>query len=284
MNNQGVHPKTSVITSIPALAAALRETCKQTQPLTASRHLFTEPPSPFYQIDAKTPDAEARAAAHLIQEISERLRRLTEAYGEWDKFEPSAYFDLSKAQAAHLVRVVERVSTVYVSFLADVYLPSFQEAELFWFDTFHPVYHATVSNRSDAARNGIRFDGQSRTSDPYLNNLATAGSPATEILDPRYSVEKMIDLWNNLITVAAEARKILAEHIGYLAVNGSQEERARWRSVWNHPPSRGIAADLCPALNTLPTLTLSIEFPLPAHRQPGRKKRLYIQRQKRRTR
>ena len=263
-----------VISSIPALAAALRQTHHRAKPQSTTRLLFLDPAASFYQFDAKTPAAEARAAGHLVGEIAERLRRLTDAYGEWDHFEPAAFFDLTDLQAEHLVQVVERVSTVHVSFQVDAFLPSFQRSEQFWADTFYPAYHANA--------HASRLPTSSSTNLPINHGKGRdMERTATHGLEPIEPIESahlpMIEQWNTLLQVARQTRNLLIQHIGYLAVNGSQEERARWRDAWAEPPARGIAADLCPSLQTVPTLTLSMEFPLPAYRQPGRKKRLRIQ-------
>src|SRR4029079_18100240 len=81
---------------------------------------------PMYQVPDGADGEEAVAAAHVVSAISERLRRLATAYAEWDTFDAPAYFDLSEAHSADMVRLVERVSTVHVVFFADLLLPSFQ--------------------------------------------------------------------------------------------------------------------------------------------------------------
>ena len=68
------------------------------------------------------------SAARLVSDLAERLRRLANAYGEWEEFEVEPYFDLYGEQTALLVHVSERVSTVHVIFFADAVLPSFQAA------------------------------------------------------------------------------------------------------------------------------------------------------------
>jgi hypothetical protein len=59
-----------------------------------------------------------------------------------------------------------------------------------------------------------------------------------------------------------------------LAAGGGSEERARWRWAWARPAALGVAPALLPALDDVPTLTLAVDFPLPAARQPGRLRRL----------
>ncbi|MEM7131351.1 MAG: hypothetical protein AAF702_33870 [Chloroflexota bacterium] len=327
MDSYAMEPNAEVIASIPALAAAIRQTHRLPPPLATTHLLFATPPSSFYQIQAKTLEAEARAVGHLVSEVAERLRRLAEAYGEWERFDPAAYFDLSEMQAEYLVQVIERMSTVYVVFRIDAFLPTFQQAESFWVQSFYPAYHTILTESNRIGFNGEHSEAESNISRPPSNGinlsddmalndllshggnikkngledeLDTAGmggahadrssnesfihSPEVDAstIDQYEIIEtihpQMVEKWMNLLHVVRMARKLLLEQIGYLAVNGSQEERSRWRHAWQEPPSRGIANDLCPPLQALPTLTLSIEFPLPAYRQPGRKQRLRIQR------
>ena len=75
---------------------------------------------------------EAQAAATIVGDVAERLRRLGTAYGEWKHFDAPAYFDIPQPQADLLLTVVERVSSVYVHFQMDLLLPSFGAAESYW--------------------------------------------------------------------------------------------------------------------------------------------------------
>lgn len=252
------------LSSIPSLAAAIRESKTRGWPHSSTAQLLSEPFAPFYQIQAKSLDAEARAVAHLTCEIAERLRRMDNAYAEWNSFDPTAFFDMSQIQADHLIRVVERFSTVYVVFFVDALLPTFWTAEQFWVERFMPAYHSAHSTHSHA-------DSVDAGSHPGESLPPTS---AFQIDYSRSVLPSMIEKWENLLYVSREARRILADHIGYLAVNGSQEERARNRNSWSIPPSPGLPQSLCPDLTLLPTLTLSFEFTLPAVRQRGRLQRL----------
>lgn len=209
---------------------------------------------PMYQIQQGDIAAEATAVAHVVVNIADRLRRLGDAYGEWQQFDAPAYFDLSQEQTARLVKVVERVSTVHVRFCADLLLPTFQETALFWQQTFAPAYHR------------LRHD-------PPM------GIEAYQPAQPA-----MLAHWQQLGLVLQAARAMLADDIGFLATNAAHEERMRWRMWWSTPAVGGLDQQLTPNLTDIPTLTLSFEFPLPSHRQPERLRRLRANRERRRTR
>ncbi|HQY92280.1 hypothetical protein [Caldilinea sp.] len=226
---------TSTIVSIPALAAALCTGHENASLAPVENGLQARVLAPMYRLAPGSVTEEAHAAAQLAGEVTERLRRLKRAYGEWQMFEPGPYFDLSPAQVALLTRVSERVSTVHVVFSIDALLPAFQLA------------------RAYAAR-FLPLTGSAEHSDMVYATLASH--------------------WRRMLDVVHTARQHLSHDIGFLALNGAAEERARW---W--PAYRSAAAgDLRPwcvqAPDDLPSLTLTVEFPLPAYRQPGRKRRL----------
>jgi len=172
----------------------------------------------------------------LVGETAERLRRLTRAYGEWRVFEAGPYFDLTVAQAGLLTRVVERAATVHVVFYVDALLPSFQDA------------HRTAAQAAMQAAASVEHD--------EMIYRMLAGQ------------------WRRLLEVIDTVRTALAHDINFLAFNGAMEEQARWAHVQHGAPGSPIAPwTLTPAC-ALPTLTLSVDFPIPAFRQPGRKRRL----------
>lgn len=214
---------------------------------------------PMYRVSGNGVQAEAEAAANVLSEISDRLRRLPSAYGEWKHFDTEAYFDLLPQQAARLVRVSERVSTVHAAVFADLLLPSYQTAEAFWFRHFWGDYRA------------------------LHNNLTYGTEPLPDVARfYEQSQPRMAAYWLRLLDVIERARSALGTDVGFLAVNGSEDERARWRQAWNQPPALGLDPVLMPPPQAIPTLTLSIDFPLPASRQPGRLRRLRINRARRR--
>jgi hypothetical protein len=92
----------------------------------------------------------------------------------------------------------------------------------------------------------------------------------------------MIERWERLVAVLSQARHLLADDVSYLMMNNAQEERARWTKLWNPNPPSLLDPALLPALRTVPTLTLSFEFLLPAERQAGRVRRLRRSRDRRR--
>jgi hypothetical protein len=254
----------SVITSAPALAAALRET-DHIEAATWIGDLFpADALVPMYQVNNGSIDEEAAAAAHVVSETAERLRRLADAYAEWSTFDASAYFDLSERQAAQLVRVHERISTVYVTFQADLLLPSFRKAESFWVGRFCPIYHAAYL--CSAQHPGLRGEEEPDAEIQFLSEIQP----------------EMIARWRHLLQVLQHARTTLMNDIGFLSANGSQDERARWQYAWEQRPARCLAAALRPALSQVPTLSLAYEFPLPAYRQSGRRRRLQQHRERQR--
>jgi len=259
------HP---ALASTPALAAALRRTQRRLalpEPLAVL--LRRNPLVQMYRIpagdagaigDAATENAatedvttEAQAAAHVLLAVAERLRRLAAAYGEWTEFDVEAYFDLSVTQAARLVHVVERVSTVHVVFYADQLLPAFQTAAACWQTDFRPAYLAL--------RRVLQADRAPRTA-----ALAYADR----------SLPRMVARWERLVQVVQATRAVLSDELGYWAANGSDEERAQWRWAWPLDPAPGLPDALLPSLSQTPTLTLAVDFALPAYRQPGRLRRL----------
>jgi len=189
--------------------------------------------APMYRIDSRNPKAEAVAAARVAGEVAERLRRLADAYGAWPAFEPGPYFDLRPGQVSMLVRVTERASTVHVAFVVDALLPSFQ---------------ATVEA-------GIA--------------LPATAKPAEA--EGREAWARLADHWAHMAAVLGEARRLLADDVGFLATNAADDERNRWRPYWRtHCGGLLGHADL----DSVPTLTLTTNFPLPAARQPHRLRRM----------
>jgi hypothetical protein len=240
-----------LLTSTPALAAALRSMATPSFRLPSADVDRRDALVPMYQLQANM-SGEAEAAAHLVSNIADRLRRLADAYGEWALFDAPAYFDLSYNQAERLVRLVERVSTVHIVFFVDQLLPSFQQAAHCWSEQYALAYGQL---RQGIDTGELSF-GQTQT--------------------------LMLMQWQQLLQVLQGTRQLLANDIGFLATNGAEEERNRWRTWWSKPPARGLDIQLTPALHTIPTLTLSFDFPLPTHRQPDRLRRLRGNRERRR--
>jgi len=207
----------------------------------------------MYQIGGPNGISEVDAAAHVVGEVIERMRRLNDAYGEWQQFDSPAYFDLTKSQARCLVRLSERVSTVHVTFYADLLLPSFQQMLRYWAQTFVPTYQ--------------QMDQRAEAYDTFFT-----------IVQPT-----LIEQWQQVWTVVTQTRRLLLEDVSFLAANGGQEERVRWRRWWEQPSAPSLDPRLTPELGQLPTLTLSLDFPLPAHRQPHRLRRLRRSRDRRRA-
>lgn len=208
--------------------------------------------APMYHIPNKEVAEEATAAAHVVSQIVERLRRLAAAYGEWDRFDAPAYFDLSCEQTAALVKIVERVSTVHVVFFCDLLLPTFRNAATFWSERFTPAF--------------IEMHQEPILAEQVLCELQPV----------------MVERWKRLVEVIRGARAILADDVGFLAANGAHDERERWQRWWAASARPGLDEVLTPPLAQVPTLTLTLDFALPAHRQPDRLRRLRANRDRRR--
>ncbi len=224
------------LVSAPALAAALRVVDRLPEFLAASPLLNLHDVVPMYCIEADTLESEVEAAVQLVSNLVERLRRLPAAYGEWQVFEPGPYFDLTEGQVAHLLTIDERVSTVRVTFFADALLPAFQQLAVDLLVNLAPNWPEVCYQ-------------------PDVQRAAALG-------------------WQRLASVLTAARQRLRDDIGFLASNDAAEERLRWSWLWKAPTALGLLPDLSADLDTIPTLTLTVDFPLPAFRQPGRLRRL----------
>jgi len=247
------HPQAK-IRSIPSLAAALRETDKRPLQQTSHQGFSADALVPMYAIRTGNASEEAESVANFVTDLSERLRRMGAAYGEWKTFDSSAYFDLVPEQRDWLVEIVEQVSTVHVVFFVDLLLPSFRSAEAYWAERFYPAYQAV--HAPDAQPAQTQAD-----SDDFIDFFET--------VQP-----EMVQRWLHLADVAQQARQILIDDVGYLATNGSQEERLQHSIAWQQNAAPNIDLALRPTVESIPTLTLSFEFTLPAHRQPKRLQRL----------
>jgi hypothetical protein len=263
----------NAISSTPALAAALRQSHRRLELPAPFRSLLAgDPLVQMYRVpppslgrsklNGNAPfltevgiDEEAQAAAHMLLAVADRLRRLNGAYGEWRRFDASAYFDLPDLLAERLVRVVERVSTVHAIFFADLLLPAFQTAEAFWLERYRTQYRVLRAQLHNGSLNG--------------------GAPLGPLMAfADHCQPQMVEHWVRLVQVVTRTRALLSDELGYWAASGGDDERARWQHIWQRPPAPGMAAVLLPDVAALPTLTLAVDFPLPAYRQPGRLRRL----------
>lgn len=244
-------PTPPALTSVLALAATLR--AMDCTPGAETLHdLYTHDALvPLYDVSGESSADEAASAVQALEDISDRLRRLHDAYGEWRQFDAGAYFDLSHPQTRRLLRVSERVSTVHVTFYADLLLPSFRAAEHHWYYCFCPSY----------AR--------------LLDALRSHTEPADAVNDfTQRAQPEMIRLWTRLYDVVQRAYAQIQGESAHLYAYLCNEERARWTQSWHRAPASAIDPLLVADVGRLPTLTLSTEFPLPASRQPGRLRRL----------
>lgn len=238
------------IRSLPGLAAGIRQTDRFALPVSVASLFEQSPIVPAYQVEDGTVEREVGAAAETIGFAADKLRRLIGAYGEWRVFDAPAYFDLYPEQTALLVHISERVSTVHVTFYADLLLPTFRRAERIWAEEFFPAYQAASPFASH------------RRKSVYREHFAEIDQP------------KLLAYWERLWAVIQGARRILSDDIGFLASSGGSDERNRWRTAWQSRTAPGLDERLLPSLDTIPTVTLTMTFPLPIHRQPGRLRRL----------
>ncbi len=125
-----------MLVSAPALAAALRAV-DQLPGGAFQPALHLDELVAMYRIEAGA--GEVASALRVLGDVGERLRRLGAAYGEWQRFEPEPYFDLRPHQAAELLHISERVTTVHAVCFADALLPSFQAALAYFLDDFVPA-------------------------------------------------------------------------------------------------------------------------------------------------
>jgi hypothetical protein len=252
------------INSIPALAAAIRTVDRDLFAPRTSRMLAGEKLVPMYRVRDISPDSETRDSLRVVEHVVDRLRRLAEAYGAWQDFDVGAYFDLTEDQASRLVMVTERVSTVHVVFQTDLLIPTFRSAIAFWAGQFVAAHSSSFSRIDSPWRAGapLAFD----------DDFALDTQPS------------MLTRWNRLLGVVEEVRATLVDDPGFVATLATQETQMRWRRLWASAPAEGLSQQLRPDLMSIPTLTLSFDFPLPAHRQPGRLRRLRLNRERRQKR
>ena len=239
------------IRSLPGLAAGIRQTDRFALPVSVAALFEQRPIVPVYHVTDGAVEREAHAAAETIAVVADKLRRLIGAYGEWRAFDACAYFDLYPEQTALLVHISERVSTVHVTFYADLLLPTFRRTERVWVEEFFPAYQAAHPFARPQDRPSV-----------YREHFVAMDQP------------KLLAYWERLWAVIGAARRILRHDIGFLASSGGEDERNRWRSSWDRRPAAGLDARFLPALETIPTVTLTMIFPLPVHRQSGRLRRL----------
>lgn len=239
--------------SLPALACDLRFAALpavESRGALAALHDLAQ----VYRAPENEPLAEATGAAYAVAHAVDRLQRLPAAYGEWGHFDAAAYFDLSRAQAELLVRVTERATSVHVTFFADLLLPSMRRALRTW---VQGDWHG-----ADGALDGEHFE-----------HWATAERT------------RLAEDWQRAAEMALEVRALLLANIGFLATNDGNEERWHWAREAERRSSdgAGLAGRLWaggdPA--SAPTLTLAVDFPLPAWRQPDRTRRLRRNRDRR---
>lgn len=249
--NRGNQPAGSLIRSVPALAAKIRQIDRCALPASSTQVFSTRTLAPAYRVQNHTGAKEAQTAVTVVAQVAERLRRMAKAYGEWKEFDISAFFDLWPEHARRLVALEERVSTVSVTFFADMLLPSFRRIEQYWAQEFFPAYQAAQS---------------------FARGTEDCSSFTAHFLE--FEQPKMCAYLGKLMAVVFDARRELWNDISFMGATAGGDEKAHWQWAWRSSPPPGLDERLLPPLRQLPTLTLGVEFPLPAYRQPDRVRRL----------
>ena len=247
----GNPPRDALTRSVPALAAQIRQIDRCALPASATQVFSTRSLSPAYTVQNHSGAKESQTAVTTVSQVADRMRRMAKAYGEWKEFDISAFFDLWPEHARRLIALEERVSTVNVTFYADMLLPSFQRVEQYWAQEFFPAYQSAQS-----------FARGTENSSIFTAHFLEFEQP------------KMCAYLDKLMAIVSDARRELWNDIGFLGATAGGDEKANWQWAWRIPPPPGLDERLLPPLRQLPTLTLGIEFPLPAYRQPDRLRRL----------
>jgi hypothetical protein len=253
------------LTSLPALAAALRRMDNWAHGGSVQALLRREPLVPAYQVQGETVAEEAASAVRVLTTIADRLRRMRGAYGEWTEFDAGAFFDMTPAQVHRFLHIQERLTTVHAVCYVDLLLPSYQEAEAYWLDSFRTRYHGLTAFLQDGS---VEIDDAIAT----LEDADTI--PEGDVARFEAGLAEMTARWERLLAVVHAIRATLAEDIRFWAISGAVDERAMWQEEWTRDPAPGLPAALTPSLRDTPTVTLATEFPLPLERQPGRLRRL----------
>ena len=247
----GNPPRGALTRSVPALAAQIRQIDRCALPASATQVFSTRTLAPAYRVQNHSGAKESQTAVTTVSQVADRMRRMAKAYGEWKEFDITAFFDLWPEHARRLVALEERVSTVNVTFYADMLLPSFQRIEQYWAHEFFPAYQSAQS---------------------FARGSENCSSFTAHFLD--FEQPKMCAYLEKLLTIVSDARRELWNDIGFLGATAGGDEKADWQWAWRIPPPPGLDERLLPPLRQLPTLTLGVEFPLPAYRQPDRVRRL----------
>lgn len=224
--------------SLPELAFALQ--CPGiVAPLTDCALASLTGVAQAYQVRRSSIEAEAASAAHAVRHAVDRLQRMARAYGEWSAFDAAAYFDLTEDQVELIVQLNERVTTVHVTFYADLLLPRFQMAL---------QAHAEL-----------------------MTALQYGDAQSLQVVGPPGSGERALKAWEDAAQVTRLARRLLSGDIGYMTVGSGHEEQWCWQREADSASARPNSR---PDIRGAPSLALVIDFPLPAWRQPGRVRRL----------
>lgn len=207
--------------------------------------------APMYEIRSGDLAREVRAADHVIRQVTDRLYRLAAAYGEWDEFDVEAYFDCTEEQTQRLICIEEQEGALQITFFADLLMPSYQTALIYFYDQWLPAYYL-LWDRLYGRRSLAKIDSR------FANEVQP----------------QMVAHWQQVTAVIQQTRDQLYDDIGFLTMSAGYEERERWQPYWNTSSTTGLSHLLQPELEDVPTLTLVSNFPLPTAQQEGRQERL----------
>jgi len=230
-----------MIRTLPELARVWW-TLEDTWPeVSSARQLLCRPLVPAYKVNPSWPgEKRVQAAACAVRILADRLARLPRVWAEWDVFDAEAYFDLYPEQARVLVTLHQTRHKVQVMLFADLLVPGFREAELYWVEKVVPALHA--AQPALFSRDGHPDDA----SHAWAEWVAREVGPEMEA---------------RLYAAAAEirhVREVLYEQgdVGFLAASASLEERYRVSRLGNGR----VDVRLWQRLQMVPTLTLELTF------------------------
>ena len=231
-----------MIRTLPELARAWWTLEAQWPIVSSSKQLRSRPLVPAYRVPTQRGEtAKLHALARIVNVLADRLARLPRAWTEWDTFDPGAFFDLYPEQVEVLVSVYQTRHQVQVTVYADVLMPAFQEAEIYWTETVVPALH--VAQPALFGRANGHTDPASET---WARLLAENIGPEME---------------QHLYRAAQEiqrVRDLLYEWgvVDFLVTSAAREERYRVaRSHNGH-----VDARTWKRLQLMPTLTLQLTF------------------------
>jgi len=198
----------------------------------------------------------------MIITLTDRLSRLPRVWNEWEEFDPEAFFDLYPEQAEVLVDIRETRNRVRATFFADVLVPTFREAEIYWLEHVVPALH--VAQPVLLGQGAQRMDPASET---WANLVAYELAPEMEehvyrAAQEIQSVRELLYEWGDVSFLTTAA--------------GGRERRRLLQSSNGHMSPR-----LKERLRLIPSLTLELTFVTNVPEQLARQRALWRWRRRR---